>query len=95
MTTQKENPTHETHPDILKRLQRASGHLATVIAMMKEGRPCAEIAQQLHAVERAITTAKKTLIHDHLDHCLSQPPSGGGTDARNWLGEIKDMAKYL
>jgi DNA-binding FrmR family transcriptional regulator len=30
---------------------------------------CLDIAQQLRG-EKAITNAKRTLIHDHLDHCL-------------------------
>ena len=61
---------HETHPEIVKRLKRADGHLRSVIEMIEAGRPCLDIAQQLHAVEKAIGQAKKTLIQDHLDHCL-------------------------
>jgi len=34
------------------------------------GRSCLDIVQQLHAVEAAIANAKRTLIHDHLDHRL-------------------------
>jgi DNA-binding FrmR family transcriptional regulator len=26
----------------------------------------------LHAVEKAISAAKKALIHDHIDHCLER-----------------------
>jgi DNA-binding FrmR family transcriptional regulator len=29
--------------------------------MIEEGRPCLDIAQQLHAVEKAVAQAKKTL----------------------------------
>lgn len=53
---------HATHPNIVKRLKRADGHLQSVIEMIETGRPCLEISQQLHAVERAIAQAKKTLI---------------------------------
>ena len=42
---------HASHPSIIKRLKRAQGHLASTIAMLEEGRPCLELAQQLHAVE--------------------------------------------
>jgi DNA-binding FrmR family transcriptional regulator len=56
---------HETHPDIIKRLKRATGHLQTIITMIESHRSCLELAQQLHAVEKAIANAKKTLIHDH------------------------------
>ncbi len=50
---------HETHPEITKRLKRAEGHLRSVIAMIDAGRPCLDLAQQLHAVEKAIGQAKK------------------------------------
>ena len=62
-----EKHLHASHPDVVKRLKRANGHLANVIAMIESHRPCNEIAQQLHAVERAISAAKKVVIHDHLD----------------------------
>lgn len=58
---------HETHPEIIKRLKRAEGHLRSVIAMIEAQRPCVDVAQQLHAVEKAVCQAKKTLIQDHLD----------------------------
>jgi hypothetical protein NreA len=52
---------HATHPDIVKRLKRANGHLLSVIEMIGAERPCSDIAQQLHAVEKAITQAKRTI----------------------------------
>lgn len=85
---------HQSHPDIVKRLKRADGHLQNVIEMMVDGRECSEIAQQLHAVEKAITAAKKLLIHDHLDHCLAhaaESPSDIGTA----IADFKDITKYL
>ena len=62
---------HETHPAIVKRLRRAEGHLRSIVDMIASGRSCRDIAQQLHAVEKAIANAKRTLIHDHIDHCLA------------------------
>lgn len=79
---------HATHPGIVKRLKRADGHLRHVIGMIEEGRPCAEIAVQLQAVEKAVTAAKRTLIHDHIDHCLG---TGGESD----VVEMKALAKLL
>lgn len=58
----KPSQTHQSHPEIVKRLKRADGHLRGVIEMIEGGRPCLDIAQQLHAVEKAIAQAKKTLI---------------------------------
>ena len=88
---------HESHPDIIKRLKRADGHLQRVIAMFDEGRPCLDLAQQLHAVEKAISEAKKALIHDHVDHCLDAAAANGGTgkSTKNVLAEFKAISRYL
>ena len=77
---------HTSHPAIAKRLKRAEGHLRRVIAMIEEGRPCLDLATQLHAVERAVAEAKRALIHDHIDHCVT-----GAHD----LTEIKSLTKLL
>ena len=86
---------HASHPDIVKRLKRAHGHLAAVIAMIEEARPCLDLAQQLHAVESAITNAKCELIHDHIDNCLAEAAEGSGRSARAALAEFKALTKYL
>ena len=86
---------HETHPQIVKRLKRAEGHLRGVIEMIESGRPCLDIAQQLHAVERAIAQAKKTLIQDHLDHCLEDVVGPFARERRQALDEFREIAKYL
>jgi DNA-binding FrmR family transcriptional regulator len=82
---------HRSHPAILKRLKRTEGHLRAVIAMLEGRRPCLDLAQQLHAVEKAVSSAKRELIHDHLEHCLE----GDGADTKVALREMKQLAKYL
>jgi DNA-binding FrmR family transcriptional regulator len=87
---------HGTHAGIVKRLKRAEGHLHKVIAMFSDGRPCLDLAQQLHAVERAISEAKKTLIHDHVDHCLDTATnSGRARSTEHVLAEFKAISRYL
>ncbi|MER9876371.1 metal-sensing transcriptional repressor [Mesorhizobium sp. M0195] len=86
---------HETHPDIVKRLKRAGGHLKGVIEMIESGRPCLDLAQQLHAVEKAISQAKKTLIQDHLNHCLEDVVGPLAREQRRSIDEFKDITKYL
>lgn len=86
---------HASHPDIAKRLKRAEGHLRSVVAMIEDGRPCVDIAQQLHAVEQALVKAKKTLIGDHIAHCLDGAVDKGGAAARAAVSELKTLAKYL
>jgi len=87
--------THKTHAEIRKRLKRAEGHLGTVIEMIEQGRECLELAQQLHAVEKAIAAAKKTLIHDHIDHCLEHSVGSPKNTARHSIDEFKQITKYL
>ncbi|MCK3777030.1 metal-sensing transcriptional repressor [Ensifer sesbaniae] len=86
---------HDTHPEIVKRLKRAEGHLKSVIAMIESGRPCLDITQQLHAVERAISQAKRTLIQDHLDHCLDETIGTLPRDQRQSIDQFKAITKYL
>lgn len=83
---------HQTHPDIVKRLRRAIGQLNSIVAMIDAERPCSDIAMQLQAVEKAIVQAKKTFIHDHIDHCLEE---GVGKTPKAALKEFRDIAKYL
>ncbi len=86
---------HDTHPEIVKRLKRADGHLRSVIEMIESGRPCVDVAQQLHAVEKAIAQAKKTLIHDHLDHCLEGAVGPLAAGDRSAIDEFRAIARYL
>ena len=85
----------QSHPDTVKRLKRAEGHLRSVIDMIEAGRPCIDIAQQLHAVEKAIGQAKRTLIQDHLDHCLEDAVGPLPREQRRSVDEFKEITKYL
>lgn len=86
--------THETHPDIVKRLRRTEGHIRSVSEMIEGGRSCLDVAQQLHAIEKAISQAKKILIQDHIDHCLEKAV-GPRKDASAPIKEFKEISKYL
>ena len=86
---------HHTHEDIVKRLRRAEGHLRSIVAMIEGGRPCLDVAQQLHAVEKAVSQAKRTFIHDHLDDCLERSVGGLVGPQRVAIEEFKEITKYL
>lgn len=89
-----EQHLHKTHPDIVKRLKRAEGHLRSITAMIGDGRSCLDVAQQLHAVEKAVSQAKRTLIQDHIDHCLEEA-AGQPRQRKGSLREFKEITKYL
>ena len=72
----------------------AEGHLRSVVAMLESDKPCLEVAQQLQAVESAITKAKKTLIRDHIDHCLDHTMDQG-VKGKKAVQEFKEITKYI
>lgn len=84
-------------------------YLESIIAMVEQGKPCAQIAQQLQAVEGAIENAKKALIHDHISHGLARRLKVSGAKAQGKaqskaqskaqahaaMKDFKLIAKYL
>ena len=63
--------------------------------MLEERRGCLDIAQQLQAVEKAVTNAKKALVHDHIDHCLEHAVKAQPSNAEETIREFKEITKYL
>ena len=86
---------HQSHRDVVNRLKRATGHLQTIIAMVESGRDCLEVAQQMHAVVRAVEKAKTVLIHDHIDHCLEQAVGPANRSQRATIEQFKEITRYL
>lgn|GEM_PF-118996 len=95
LSTMTQAQIHASHPAIIKRLKRASGHLNSTIEMLTAGRPCLDIAQQLQAVEKAVQQAKKALIQDHLHHCLEDLVGPLGGDQQHSMEEFKEITRYL
>jgi len=54
-----------------------------------------EVLPLLQAVEKAIAQAKKTLIQDHLDHCLMHMVESSGEAKVSSLEEFRLITKYL
>ncbi len=82
------------HPQVIKRLKRAHGHLKSVISMLEDERPCLDIVQQLEAVESAISNAKRTLVHEHINHCLEHAVEDGKY-SEEAVEQFKKITKYL
>src|SRR5690348_3180942 len=64
--------------DVIKRLRRAEGQIRGVIAMLEEGRDCADVVTQLAAVSRALDRAGFKIIASGLQQCVSA--TGDGDD---------------
>ena len=86
---------HHSQPEIIAKLKQAQGQIGSIIAMMTEGRSCMELAQQLQAAESIVHLAKRTLIQDHMEHCIADAASEGGKAAREAMAEFKTLSKYL
>ena len=82
-------------PQISTRLKRAQGHLAVVIEMMQSGRACMDLAQQLHAVEKAIGNAKKELVRNHIEHCMEETSAALPREFKDLMKEFQGFTKYL
>ncbi|MCG4455898.1 metal-sensing transcriptional repressor MreA [Pseudomonas sp. MMS21-TM103] len=95
MSDHEHDHQHQSHSDIIKRLKRAEGHLRSIVSMIEDSRACVDIAQQLHAVEKAVCQAKRTLIQDHIDHCLEHTVAALSTGERAPLEDFKQITKYL
>ena len=87
--------SHAGNPDLLNRLKRAQGHLATIIRMIEENRDGLETAQQLQAVVSARDKTKTLLVADHIEHHLEEVVGPLSREAREKLSRLTDLAKYL
>lgn len=87
--------THASHPDVIKRLKRANGHLSKIIAMIEEGRPCVEVAQQMQAVYSAIGNAKQVFVQDHIEGCIETSDEAPSAETKKKMQDLKEITKYL
>ncbi|GAA2372672.1 metal-sensitive transcriptional regulator [Dactylosporangium salmoneum] len=62
--------------DVIKRLRRAEGQIRGVIAMIEDGRDCAEVVTQLAAVSRALDRAGFKIIATGLRQCVTAEADG-------------------
>jgi DNA-binding FrmR family transcriptional regulator len=65
---------------VLHRLRRAQGQLAGVIAMIENGRDCAEVVTQLAAVSRALDRAGFKIVASGLRQCLTSDSESSMTE---------------
>ena len=83
--------THTHTKAVLNRLARTSGHLASVRAMVEEGRDCAEVLVQLAAVRGAINKICEIILKDHLEHCIVDVVGSGEKDTLNELSRAIEL----
>jgi len=62
--------------DVIKRLRRAEGQIRGVIAMLEDGRDCADVVTQLAAVSKALDRAGFKIIATGLRQCVTAEEQG-------------------
>jgi|APMI01.1.fsa_nt_gi DNA-binding FrmR family transcriptional regulator len=87
--------SHATDKDLVNRLKRANGHLASIIGMIEENRSALDVAQQLQAVIAALDKAKSKLVAHHIEHHLTETLGDLSPEVQGKLAELSELAKYL
>ncbi len=61
---------HTQTKSVLNRMARLIGHMQSIRRMVVEGRDCSDILLQISAVNAALRNVGKTVLKDHLEHCI-------------------------
>ena len=62
--------------DVLARLRRISGQVSGIIAMIEDGRHCADIVTQVAAVSRALDKAGFKIVSSGIQQCAAAVERG-------------------
>ena len=65
----------------LNRISRIIGHLQHVRSMIEEDQDCAQVLIQISAVRSALNGLGKSIISEHITHCILHALEDGDTDA--------------
>lgn len=64
----------------LRRLRRIEGQIRGLQRMVEEDRYCADIMMQMSSVQEALRAVGRTLMRNHLRHCVTQAISTGSAE---------------
>ena len=79
-----------------RRLARIEGQIRGVSSMVEDGRYCVDVLIQLAAVQQALRKVSRSLLEDHMAHCVEEAFSSGDPGEKERVSkEIADlMFKY-
>lgn len=80
----------DTVSDVVRRLRRVEGQVRGVIAMLEEGRDCADVVTQLAAASRALDRAGFKIVASGLQQCMTAKNSGADQKA-----DLEQMEKLF
>jgi CsoR family transcriptional regulator, copper-sensing transcriptional repressor len=74
--------------DIAKRLARVAGHANSHKRLWEEGSDCDDMLTQIAAVRAALDQVGKTILEQHIEHCLAKAVKQGEPDEA--IRDLKD-----
>ncbi len=77
---------------LITRLKRVEGQVRGVQAMLAEERDCAEILQQLTAIQSAVRSASMAFVEEYASRCLLAP---AGDEPVNRQELLKNLLTLL
>lgn len=80
--------THEKNQKIINRMAKIIGHTKSIKAMIEDGRDCTEVLIQIAAVQSALNSVGKILLHEHIDHCVISAINSDEHDKEEILQEL-------
>jgi len=83
-----------SHPEIIKRLKRAEGHLKSIITMLEEGRGCLDSLSSTRRCKRPSSTPKRRWCMTTPTTALNTPCAGESRNADDTIREFKEITKY-
>ena len=78
---------HDSKAAYLARLRRIEGQVRGLQRMVDADTYCIDILTQVSAVNKALQGVAVGLVQDHLNHCVRDAVSSGGTEADDKVAE--------
>lgn len=81
--------------DYLRRLKRIEGQARGLQRMVEEEKYCIDILTQVSAMTKALQSVALGLLDEHLNHCVLDAATAGGSAADAKLKEASDAIARL
>jgi DNA-binding FrmR family transcriptional regulator len=76
------------HKDaIVTRLRRIEGQVRGLVRMVESDTSCIDILTQVSAATRALQAVALELVEDHLNHCVADAITSGGSGTEHKVAE--------
>ena len=76
---------------VSNRLSKIAGHINAIKKMVEFDKDCSEILIQLAAVKSAVNNTAKTILKEHLNHCILHAIEEGDNEKIEELKKAIDM----